>query len=281
MNVSIHVGNYTRMGYYIMPAKHSMRFSCRHYMRRYFLALHPLIGTKHKPAAISQQQRSPYYWWWAYLKRNQQYIKCCENDGKGNLAKLYMDFDDVRSDDFPSWWARSYQRGQDLFAEVNSDIRVRKLDSKTDWPDEWSDADVMVVAVNMEIGRRKLQKMFANVLQKNHKGMRGRKPLGKAVSTSKYPLYRNFSRHSLKTMLQVYDAWYENSQLPKSQQKPLWAIGEEVKITPHQITSEGDDHYTVVNKHKIMTATVSRYVNSAKVIIANTAKGEFPNSSVD
>jgi len=250
-------------------------------MRRHFLAIHPLIGTKHKPSPISQQQRSPYYWWWAYLKRNQQYIKCCKNDGKGKLAKMYRDFGDVRGDDFTSWWGRSKQRGQDLFAEVSSDIRVKKLDSKTDWAEEWADADVMVVAVNMEIGRRKLQKMFADVLRKNHKGKRGRRALGKAASTAKYPLHRNFSRHNLKTMLLVYDAWSSNSQLPKSQQKPLWAIGEEVKITPHQITAHRDEQHTIVNKHKVMTATVSRYVNNAKAIIVNTAKGEFPNSSVD
>ena len=215
------------------------------------------------------------------MKRNQKYIKCCENDGKGRLAKLYRDFDDVRGDDFASWWGRGYQRGQDLFAEVSSDIRVKKLESKADWAEEWADADVMVVAVNMEIGRRKLQKMFANVLRKNHKGKRGRRALGNAASTARYPLHRNFSRHNLKTMLLVYDAWFSNNQLPKSQQKPLWAIGEEVKITPHQITDHRDEQHTIVNKHKIMTATVSRYVNNAKAIIANTAKGEFPNSSVD
>jgi hypothetical protein len=252
-------------------------------MKRYFLAIHPLIGTKHNPAPISQQQRSPYYWWWAYLKRNQQYIKCCERGGKGKYAKLYSDFGDVRGDDFASWWGRGQRRGEDLFSEIGPEIRVKKLDSKSDWDDDWAEAeaDVMVVAVNMGIGRRRLQRMFANVLQKSHKGKRGRRALGKAASTAKYSLHRNFSRHNLKTMLLVYDAWISNSQLPKSQQKPLWAIGEEVKITPHQITSRNDEQHTIVNKHKVMTATVSRFVNNAKAIIANTAKGEFPNSSVD
>ena len=76
-----------------------------------FPATYPLIGTKHKPAALHLQQRSPYYWWWAYLRRNQDYLDCCANDGQGALAQLYADFGDVRSDDCRSWWGGKEQRG--------------------------------------------------------------------------------------------------------------------------------------------------------------------------
>lgn len=251
-------------------------------MKKHFLAEHPLIGTKKNPAPLHEQQRSPYYWWWAYLKRNEEYIKCCENQGKGRLSKLYNDFGDVRSDDFPSWWGRSYQRGQDLFAEKRPEVKVMKLGSPSDWQEDWSDESVMVVAVNMQIDRRKLQSMFADLLAKEHKGKRGRKALGaaKETSTAKYPLYRNYTRHNLKTMLAVYDAWFANSKRPKGDRKPLWAIGDELKLVPTAMTSKADLPQDRTVKHNIMSATVARYVRNAKAIIANTAKGEFPNSTV-
>lgn len=215
-------------------------------MKKHFLALHPLIGTKNNPAPLSQQQRSPYYWWWAYLKRNEEYIRCCESGGKGRLSKLYDDFGDVRSNDFPSWWGRSYQRGQKLFAEDRPEVKVLRLNSPSDWQTDWSNEDVMVVAVNMQIGRRRLQRMFADLLAKEHKGKRGRRALGtaKATSTAKYPLYRNFTRHNLKTMLAVYDAWLANSELAKVDRKPLWAIGDELRLVPTAITKKPTYHMT-------------------------------------
>lgn len=249
-------------------------------MRKHFLALHPLIGTKNKPSKLSQQQRSPYYWWWAYLKRNKEYLRCCENGGKGRLARLYKDFGDVRDDDFPSWWGRSTQRGQELFSEDSVDVRVLKLNSKEDWDDDWQDSNVIVAAINLNIGKRDLQRMFANLLKKEHKGKRGRKTFKAMKSTAKYPLYRNYSRQNLMIMLAVYDAWYENNQLPKSERKPLWEIGDELRLVRDAISHPSDDKVDRTAKHNIMTATVCRYVKNAKAIIANTAKGEFPNSSV-
>lgn len=251
-------------------------------MRKHFLAIHPLIGTKKNPAPLHLQQRSPYYWWWAYLKRNEEYIKCCEHGGKGRLAKLYADFGDVRSDDFPSWWGRDYQRGQDLFAEDRPEVKVLKLRSTSDWREDWSEDNVLLVAVNLQIGRRTLQRMFADLLAKEHKGKRGRRALGKAkeTSTAKYPLYRNFSRYNLKTMLEVYDAWLLNSRLPKSERDPLWAIGDNLRVVESARSKPRDLPHERTVKHNVMSATVARYVRNAKAIIANTAKGEFPNSTV-
>jgi hypothetical protein len=41
-----------------------------------------------------------------------------------------------------------------------------------------------------------------------------------------------------------------------------------------------DNHYDTRKKHATMTMTVSRYVKQARAIIANTAKGQFPNSDL-
>lgn len=246
-------------------------------MKTDFLAIHPLIGTKHKPAALHLQQRSPYYWWWAYMRRNEDYLACCEYNGKGKLAKLYKDFGDIRTDDFRSWWGGTQQKGGYLFGELPVAVRLNKLTSKDEWADEWG-RDVIVVAVNLEVGRRKLQHYFANLLQKEHKGKRGRKSLSAAKSTARYPLYRNFSQHNLRAMLEIYDEWKANEALPVDERKPQWALGEAVRLVPTAMPQKGDTKYITTNKRNVMGVAVSRYLKSAKAIVANTAKGEFPNS---
>ncbi len=102
--------------------------------------------------------------------------------------------------------------------------------------------------------------------------------MGKVASTARYPLHRNFSVHNLKRMLMVYDAVTLNESLPKSDRKPLWAIGEDLKLVPSAMPSRDDNKYDTRMKHNTMTMTVSRYVNTARSIIANTSKGQFPNS---
>ena len=244
-----------------------------------FMALHPLIGTKNRRKPVQYQQRSPYYWWWAYLRRNDDYLKCCEAGGKGKLSKLYEDFGDVRSDDFAAWWGGKLQRGSYLFAEqVSTDLMVEVRDL-AQWAEIKGASNFVVLAFNLDIGRRKLQKKLADFLEKHHTGRRGRVALGSVRSTARYPLYRNYSQHNLRVMLETYDAWHANQQLPKSEQLTLWQIGESIKLVPTAMTRKSDTQAERTNKRNVMTMAVSRYVREAKRIIANTTKGQFPNSA--
>ncbi len=246
-------------------------------MRRHFLAEYPLIGTKHKPSPTHLQQRSPYYWWWAYLRRNGDYLECCENGDNGRLAWLYADFGDVRSDDFRTWWGGKTNRGAELFAEKRLDFTILKFEEPDDWIDELKTENVLVVAFNKDLGRRQLQSRFAALLQKEVTSKRGRPVMGSGISTAKYPLHRNFTVHNLKTMLAVYDAWYKNQQLPRSEQRAQWQLGNDIKLVQNAISKDKDIDAT--NKRAIMTAAFGRSLAAAKRIIANTANGQFPNSS--
>lgn len=247
-------------------------------MRKQFFAQYPLIGTKLKPAAVHLQQRSPYYWWWQYLRRNADYMACCERGGIGRLSKLYKDFGDVRSDNFRAWWGAPSNKGDCLFAEQPISISVQKIDAAQTAVVMGS--DMMLVAVNLQLGRRHLQKKFADLLQREHNGKRGRKSLQTAVSTARYPLHRNFTQHSLKQMLVTYDAVAANQLLPTEQQLKLWQVGESLRLVPTAMPHKWDNHYDKRKKHATMTMTVSRYVKQARAIIANTARGEFPNSEI-
>lgn len=211
------------------------------------------------------------------MKRNNEYLLCCERNGKGRLASLYADFGDVRGEDFRAWWGGSIQRGSYLFAEQSLDLTVKKIDGVAQWDTKWDDK-VLVVAVNMAIGRRALQSMFAKLLQSEHEGKRGRKAMGKVESTARYPLHRNFSVYNLKRMLMVYEAVIANDARPKAERKALWGIGEQLKLVPSAMPMKTDNAYDTRNNHNTMTMTVSRYVKGAKSIIANTENGEFPNS---
>jgi len=247
-------------------------------MKVHFSAPYPVFGRVNARLNVSYQQRSPYYWWWQYLRRNSDYMACCERGGKGALASLYKDFGDVRSDNFRSWWGAPNNKGDYLFAEQPISISVQKIDAAESASVMGS--DVMVVAVNLQLGRRHLQKKFADLLQREHKGKRGRKSLQTAQSTARYPLHRNFTQHSLKLMLMAYDAVTENQSLPKEQKLKLWQIGESLKLVPTAMPHKWDNHYDVRKKHATMTMTVSRYIKQARAIIQNTARGEFPNSEL-
>lgn len=254
------------------------KLSVKKTMKTRFLATHPLIGTKHKPSQLRFQQRSVYYWWWAYLRRNEEYMACCAWGGKGKLAGLYADFGDVSGDDFRSWWGGKQQRGAYLFGEQPSDLVVRKVDANSDWLRAWdTDDTTLVVAVNLTVGRRKLQADFARLLAREHKGRRGRVAMATVKSTARYPLHRNFSVHSLKMMLAAHDAWAANEQLPRDQRKRQWQLGESIRLVAGAITTKND--INAVDKRNTMSAAFNRAVKQARLIVANTARGEFPNSS--
>jgi len=248
-------------------------------MRKFFTASTPRFGRVNSRLSISHQQRSPYYWWWQYLRRNADYIACCERGGKGKLAKLYADFGDVREDNFHKWWTAS-ERGAWLFAEEPLAISFGELASAAEWQSHWNTEAVMVVAVPLSMSKRSLKGAFAKLLDKRHKGNKtGRPSLAKLkkTSTARYKLEHNYTISGLMTALAVYDLWLENQTKPKEEKMTLWQIGKALNLNREagrdaESTSSSDR----LDARNILGATVSRYVRQARALIANTALGKFP-----
>lgn len=240
----------------------------------FFVAQHPLFGTKSKPRSATYLERSPFYWWWQYLRRNKRYIGCCERNGKGQLSKLYADFGDVRRDDFKAWWKGDNNRGARLFAEQIAEYTLRELIDKDEWLQEFSQKRVAVIAVNLNLeSNRAIKQQFDRWLKKHNPRSRGKPTLGKN-STAMYPLRRNFATPSLKKTLMVYDAIEsakEDAKTHGTKVKPLWKIGHELNLLPHfrNITLDTDARVA-------LSKTTSRYYRVAKELIANTSKGIFP-----
>jgi hypothetical protein len=80
-------------------------------------------------------------------------------------------------------------------------------------------------------------------------------------------------------MLSVFDAVELNKSMSKADHLSLWKIGESLKLVPTAMPHKWDNAYDKRKKHATMTMTVSRYYKEASAIIANTSKGQFPNSS--
>ncbi len=210
------------------------------------------------------------------MRRNRDYLACCEQVGNGKLAKLYEDFGDVRRDDFHAWWTTG-KRGARLFGERPLPLNLKELKDANEWDSEWHQEGVLVVAVPLNLPKRHLEAKFSELLKKRHGGQRGRRKAGDGcVSTAEYPLHRNVSVPTLRVQLAVYDAVMAKRR--GEVDKTLARIGQELRLVASAMPRSTDLKDEAEHKRNVMAATVSRHFKAAQRIVANVARGEFPNS---
>ena len=236
---------------------------------------HPTFGTKSKRKSIKDWRESPYYWWWMFMKRNQDYLKCCENNGEGDLANLYKDFGDIRGDDFMLWW-KTGDRGANLFANPVAEDNIRLLEEGELAVD---DIDTLTIHVPLNLSMAFLTKRFKEVVSKRHnnksldRGQPGYQYAKKSRAVHK--INGQPKCPSLEKLLTVYDALKAVEGIkPKV---PYWKIGndlidKEVLSEKLRCTSKDEDEI----KRRILVSTLSRYKRQAEETIQNTAKGIFP-----
>ena len=236
-----------------------------------FFAKYPTFGTKNNRKTSSYQQMSPYYWWWEYLRRNKDYLGCCENEGKGKLSELYKDFGDVRGDGFREWWR---VKAVPLFAEKQSDIRVGEIQSKDEIPNEWNKEDLMILKISLGMDKKSIKKIFNQILKKRHTTERGRPVQKFGKSTAKYPINQNFTIDNLRIGLEVYDLY--KSTREGNEKLKLWEIGVAKRLLADSMPEPKDTNGEKLIKRNRMAATVSRYIKQAEKRIENVGKGIFP-----
>lgn len=242
-------------------------------MKVHFLAPHPLFGRKSAPRPIEDQQQSPYYWWWAYLRRSEAYLKCCEQGGKGKLAKLYADFGDVREDNFKKWWTANDQ-GAKLFGEQRQQVKFGPMSEPSKWHPDWTPSVALVIAIPLSMNKRSIQSGIAKLLDEHIKSRRGRKALKEAESSARYPLSRNYSARNLGKALEVYDMWLHGKINPEARLK-LWEIGVAANLNSLKNATCKDPHKRIQVRNRL-NAAVNRYVKEARKHIACVEKGIFP-----
>lgn len=210
------------------------------------------------------------------MRRNEDYLKCCEKSGKGKFAKLYKDFGDVREDNFKKWWTEE-QRGANLFSEQAGLMTLIELEDKSQWDEAWTKDNVLIIAAPLTSSKRYLQSRFARLLKERHTAKRGRTAKKLEASNANYPLERNYTIENLRKTLQVYDEYVRTRADVKK--VPLWKVGENLRLVPTAMTSSklmADENFL---RRNVMGATVKRYLKNAERYINGAAQGKFPVST--
>lgn len=247
--------------------------SSKNVRARHFPYKSPRFGTKSRPAPTSAWQNTVYYWWWAYLKRNEDYLACCDSGGIGKLAQLYIDFGDVRGEDFKAWWTTKVNgedRGAYLFAEPSVEYSVKILKEGEKAP---SEAEALTLALPLNFPKRFLERRFKSLLSEFHKGGRGIQLA--RTSKAKYRFEGQPNIPALKQGLMVYDALKELEGVkPK---KPQWKIAQDLRIVPSDKRIKASDTGPeAFDKRNVMTAIVGRYKKRVAEAIRLTSLGKFP-----
>lgn len=236
----------------------------------HFAHKHPLFSGKETKGGVKWSE-SVYYMWWEFLKRHKGYKLTCENKGKGRYAKLYADFGDIHLVDFKKWWTES-NRGAELFAEPQIPISVTAitLEEIYELPENYDTSSLLLIAVPLHLPKRFIETRIKSILKAKHTRKPGQRL--HSESTAKYPISCQFSIHSLKTILSVYDLKQREPKLA------LWQIAQQLRITTTLDKNELQMTKTSghTNKKQVMTSTVSRMLRKADAIIAGTAIGKFP-----
>ena len=240
---------------------------------RHFPYQHPTFGTKNRPSSERSWKRSVYYWWWAYLKRNSDYLACCESKGKGNLSALYKNFGDVHGDDFKAWWKEG-DRGATLFAEPPVEVSVRLLTYGDTIPNQ---AQGLSVYLPLNLPNNFLEKRVKELLNAIRKGKRGVQ-YGRAQNSN--ALYKFEGQPNLKALektLKVYDLIQGERVKPAGIRMPYWKIALKVGIIEDKGKVLPTDSEGIADqKRAVMTAIVGRLKRRAEKSIKNVANGRFP-----
>lgn len=256
--------------------------------KRLFYAYQNFLHTppqyEHGPKALRQPmepypgapgwQRSVYYYWWAYLRENEEYLETCNRKGKGSLADLYNDFEDVRSDDFHQWWWKHL----DLFAD-------------TGWTQQFEDeigavGDPETIALAIPIAYS-VKTMAAEA----ERQVRAKAP-EKQERLNSLIRYMPASRPVLRSLHETLEVWKARKRCPSLADADLADVaGLRIAIDERDdpegrgydsariaaMKSEGvsvDDLEKLLRRKKQLV--VQRHLRLAQQYIENVGKGEFP-----
>ena len=239
--------------------------------RVHFAYMRPIGARGHSFRKVTQTalERSVYYWWWEYLRRNEQYKKCCENRGRGPLAKLYADFGDVHESDFVQWW-RNEDKGARLFAEPVRLLRFEELEGPDEIRSGWDRQKVAVISVPLDVSQTYLRDRFNQLLARRH----GKKPgMSYAKKGESKARYKVDTPPVIKSLKQALKAWDLRQEDPNAQ---LWKLAMRMGLMKHLHFKHDAPARQTVDARKELAIAYSKIYKKAKRWIEGTAKGRFP-----
>jgi hypothetical protein len=233
------------------------------FVKRKFAYKHPIFGRSKQDKEQEYYKDSVYYFWYEFLKRSDEYKKCCKAKGKGKLGHIFKDFGDVFNNDFKAWWFTD-NKGATLFAEqVGYEFgEITKVE----------DLSVNEQVINIQLpishSKRTLTRMFNAFLKIRHPGSRGKR--NNLISTAHYPVVGKVDKFSLEKALIAYD-------LHKTGKYKLWEIGLQRGITSKHKFKTEDWIGQRTNEKMILSNTVNRLIRRAEKLIKSAESGKFPN----
>lgn len=236
--------------------------------KKHFPYQHPTFGRGNKKKHPDSWKKTVYYWWWSYLKRNQEYLNCCERGGQGKLSSLYQNFGDVRSDDFKFWWSEN-NRGMRLFSNRSSESVVEVLGEG----DVVKGSGSLTVSFPLNLPKRYLKKRLNELLIKHHTGKRGFQQAKSSDASYKFKGQPNFA--GLERALKVYDHLKELEL--QGIKKPQWKVAMDLNVVEDDFrVHRSDTPKTAEDKRRKLTAIIGRLKKRAIVSIRNAGNGVFP-----
>lgn len=188
------------------------------YGKRFFVHAYPIKGKTNKDGELVSKrhrriniafpgakpwQNSVYYWWWEFLRRNEDFRRCCNRGGKGKLQQLYADFGNVfeyETKDFWKWWSEKVNpeesRGEYLFAEPGA----RQLETDDGGGFDETE-DCLIIKVPLEVRTTYLVQKFRKLLSEHEEEVRD----ARLKSRARYKVAAKVRSSSLHTTLKVFD----------------------------------------------------------------------------
>lgn len=197
---------------------------------------------------------SPYYYWWAFLRLNDDYRECCDNGGKGKLAKLYDDFGDVREDDFMSWWIGG---GRLLFCEPPEQSIILMHEA----PARSHQDGRLLISVPLDVPDDRILAEIETALSLRRSDD-DRERLFR--SKARYSPSRSVKLQSLYRQLEIYKGKKDEPS------RDYWDLAVLCKMA-HKDDKRFDN--------RSLNTQVSRYLATARKVVENVTLGKFPEDA--
>ena len=215
---------------------------------------------------LRKARKTWYYVWYECLTLSDEYLHCCDNNGKGRLRDMWLDFGDVRKP-FPTWWQRT---GRYLFAERKAVPDVIVYTNHRDLEDVNSLKGKLMIEVPLNLRRSTVVRKINKIIKDAYEG---RDVIPREQSTARRKLAKSkLRRATVDTMLELYRL---RKRYPDY---TLWQLGQRAGIELDLLARTTDEvNLTPAQERARMNIAVSRYLRQARNLVWNATEGVFPS----
>lgn len=240
----------------------------------------PTFGSYAKPTPF-KVEASPYFWWWYALSLNAGYRDACGRGGRGYEA-VFGDFGDIcfegdRHKAFCDWWRKRVNEHEELggylFAEPIADRGVKLVPDMSAALKALERDDTILVSIPITSQRKHIDRRLDRILKRHLTPVAARVVRSPSQSKARYRLNKPVVASALKKSFDLLDEKLKAEANGERVDNFELARRARVKVTERE---KADEINTQENYRRTVSATVSRYIKSATLMIDNVARGSFP-----